>query len=450
MLFCPANTKITTNADITGQSIMKSIFLSQLRRRRLYITAILALLAAALPFSIVWRTAQMQKAPLNFADVIHVLRSKKVSLSQRNVLLTGAVRERGIDFKLIEEFERELRRNGASPELIKAIRQKSLKPQVVISAPEPILPIAAPKLKPAPDSALYRKRGDEYYNVGEYERAISEYDQAIRLNQQDVAAYISRGFAYHYKNNLDRAFENYKTAIRLKSELALEPTIQCVLYNPVKGGKTNKVIEECSNTIDSFANFALAYYVRGNAYLNQEDPDRAVADFNKFIELNPKNASTYISRGDAYWDKEDYDRAAADYNKAIELDAGNKTAKKNLQRLQAERRNISANKRKLPAFSPNADSAQIISVGELNSRAERLIMPSYPENAKKMFMQGKVRVQVTIDENGNVIAAKANSGKQLLRFSAESAARRSKFEPVMLDDQAVKATGFIVYDFNLP
>jgi protein TonB len=104
----------------------------------------------------------------------------------------------------------------------------------------------------------------------------------------------------------------------------------------------------------------------------------------------------------------------------------------------------------LPASSPNAVPAQIISVGELNSRAERLITPLYPEDAKKMFMQGKVRVQVTIDENGNVIAAKANSGKPLLRFSAESAARRSKFEPVILGKKAVKATGFIVYNFTLP
>jgi TonB family protein len=166
--------------------------------------------------------------------------------------------------------------------------------------------------------------------------------------------------------------------------------------------------------------------------------------------LTRTNKRTLSSRGDAYWDKEDFDRAAADYNKAIELDAGNETAKKNLQRLQAERLNISANKRKLPAFSPKANPAPIISVGDLNKRAERLITPSYPENAKKMFMQGKVRVEITIDENGNVIAAKANSGKQLLRVSAESAALRSKFEPVMLDDQAVKAMGFIVYNFTLP
>jgi TonB family protein len=429
---------------------MKSIFSSRLRRRRLYLTAFLVLLSAAFPLLIVWQTAQMQKAPLSFADVIFVLRSKKVSLSQRNELLTAAVRERGIDFKLIEEFEKELSKNGASPELIAAIRQKSLKPQAS-SAPVPTpTTIAATAPKLTPDSAFYRQRGDEYYAAGEYERAISEYDQAIRLNQQDVAAYYSRGFAYHYKNNQDRAFENYKTAIRLKSELAQEPTMQCVLYNPAKRGNTDKAIEECSKTISSFANFALAYYVRGNAYLDQEEPDRAVADFNKFIELNPKNALAYVSRGDAYWDKEDYDRAAADYNKAIELDTNNETAKKNLQRLQTELLNIAESKRAIPAYSPNAGPAQIVSVGELNSRAERLVKPSYPEDAKKMFMQGKVTVQITIDENGNVIAAKANSGKALLRFYAETAAHRSKFEPVMLNNQAVKATGFIVYNFTLP
>jgi TonB family protein len=67
-----------------------------------------------------------------------------------------------------------------------------------------------------------------------------------------------------------------------------------------------------------------------------------------------------------------------------------------------------------------------------------------------MHIQGKVKVQITIDESGNVISAKADSGKGLLRFSAESAALRSKFEPISVNDQTVKANGFIVYNFILP
>jgi tetratricopeptide (TPR) repeat protein len=53
------------------------------------------------------------------------------------------------------------------------------------------------------------------------------------------------------------------------------------------------------------------------------DYDRAIADFNKAIELDPKDAIAYGGRGFAYSSKADYDRAIADLTKAIELDPKN-------------------------------------------------------------------------------------------------------------------------------
>jgi len=65
-----------------------------------------------------------------------------------------------------------------------------------------------------------------------------------------------------------------------------------------------------------------------------------------------------------------------------------------------------------------------------------------------MRVEGKVDVQVTINENGDVISAKAASGNMLLRQTAESAARRAKFKPTKLNDVPVKVTGVIVYNFT--
>jgi len=64
-----------------------------------------------------------------------------------------------------------------------------------------------------------------------------------------------------------------------------------------------------------------------------------------------------------------------------------------------------------------------------------------------MRASGPVTVQVMIDENGAVLSAHAVSGNPLLRDSAEAAARRSRFTPVRLSGQAVKATGFVSYNF---
>ena len=63
-----------------------------------------------------------------------------------------------------------------------------------------------------------------------------------------------------------------------------------------------------------------AYFSRGIAYRNKDEHDRAIADYNKAIEIDPKLAAAYRSRGNAYADKGEYDRAIMDYTKAIEID----------------------------------------------------------------------------------------------------------------------------------
>jgi protein TonB len=67
-----------------------------------------------------------------------------------------------------------------------------------------------------------------------------------------------------------------------------------------------------------------------------------------------------------------------------------------------------------------------------------------------MNASGQVSVQVLVDEEGNVISAKAVNGHALLRAPAEAAARQSKFNPVTKDGRAVKAVGVIVYNFIKP
>ncbi len=88
-----------------------------------------------------------------------------------------------------------------------------------------------------------------------------------------------------------------------------------------------------------------------------------------------------------------------------------------------------------------------ISGGVLNGRAISLPKPSYPAIARQAHASGTVVVQVTIDENGNVISAAAVSGHPLLRAVSVSAARGARFSPTKLSGQPVKVTGVITYNF---
>jgi tetratricopeptide (TPR) repeat protein len=64
---------------------------------------------------------------------------------------------------------------------------------------------------------------------------------------------------------------------------------------------------------------AAAFLSRGHAYYEQKDYDRAIADFDQAVQLDPKESMYVYMRGVAYDAKHDYERAIADMSRAIEL-----------------------------------------------------------------------------------------------------------------------------------
>jgi tetratricopeptide (TPR) repeat protein len=62
------------------------------------------------------------------------------------------------------------------------------------------------------------------------------------------------------------------------------------------------------------------YIHRGVAYYGKGQFDKAISDYNKAIEINPRDAIPYYNRGLAYGKgKGQFDKAISDYNKAIEI-----------------------------------------------------------------------------------------------------------------------------------
>jgi len=100
-----------------------------------------------------------------------------------------------------------------------------------------------------------------------------------------------------------------------------------------------------------------------------------------------------------------------------------------------------------PPPPPPAPPRAPISGGVLNGKAISLPKPAYPPIARQAHASGTVVVQVTIDENGHVISARAISGHPLLQAVSVGAARGARFSPTKLSGQPVKVTGVITYNF---
>lgn len=99
-----------------------------------------------------------------------------------------------------------------------------------------------------------------------------------------------------------------------------------------------------------------------------------------------------------------------------------------------------------PTLTPPTNRS--VNGGILNGRAVTLATPAYPQMARQVHASGQVMVEVAVDESGRVVSAKAVSGNPLLRSAAETAARQSRIIPSRINNENVRTTGILVYNFR--
>ena len=163
-----------------------------------------------------------------------------------------------------------------------------------------------------PDSALpHNSLGAIHFLMGDLENAIVELDVALSLDPRLAKACFNRGLAHLALGSYDKAVADLNQAIAFTPEFAAKMAAQ--------GSPLSDDLLSNLESTQSFADVPLAYMYRGIAYLKQGDADKAIADFDKAIELRPTLAEAYHSRGLAYLTIGDNDKAMTDFEQSTEL-----------------------------------------------------------------------------------------------------------------------------------
>jgi tetratricopeptide (TPR) repeat protein len=171
--------------------------------------------------------------------------------------------------------------------------------------------------------ARYEK-GERFLDNEDYDAAIAEFTEAIRLNPNFTNAYNKRGSAYSYKGQYDAVIRDFTEAIRLDPNCAFAYANRGLTYS--FKGQYDKAIEDYTELIRLDPNTAFSYESRGRAYLNKDQYDKAIKDFAEAIRLEPNYADAYEGRGRAYFNKDQYDKAIKDFSEAIRLEPNDASA----------------------------------------------------------------------------------------------------------------------------
>jgi tetratricopeptide (TPR) repeat protein len=143
-----------------------------------------------------------------------------------------------------------------------------------------------------PTAAECNNNGVDFCAQEQYDKAIREFNKALRLNPYYALAYKNRAIAY----------------LRLGAALPgrSRPYFQQALY-------------DYGIALMLDPKDADAYRERGLVHARMGDPDKAIADYTQAIKIKPDFAEAYRGRSKAYRDKGDIDRAVADLEQAIKF-----------------------------------------------------------------------------------------------------------------------------------
>jgi lipoprotein NlpI/predicted aspartyl protease len=125
----------------------------------------------------------------------------------------------------------------------------------------------------------YSNRGNAWRIKGEYDKAIADYDEAIRLNPQDALTYGNRGYSWYGKGDNDRAIADYSEAIRL-NPLGAHQYLQRG-YTQFWLGRFDASLADLTESLRLAANQSYALIWRYLAQSRSGKPELAKSEFSE-------------------------------------------------------------------------------------------------------------------------------------------------------------------------
>lgn len=124
------------------------------------------------------------------------------------------------------------------------------------------------------------------YNLDDYFGAMADYDYAISLDPTNVVAYFNRGLLLAEVHGNDRAIQDFTKVLQLNTDDFRALLNRSRLYEET--GNYNLAIEDINKVIARFPDFYGLYFSRMGIYEKMGDRKNAEKDYNKAMALSKR------------------------------------------------------------------------------------------------------------------------------------------------------------------
>jgi protein O-mannosyl-transferase len=175
--------------------------------------------------------------------------------------------------------------------------------------------------------------GVAFFEKGQLDDAVAQYQKALEINPNYVAAHYNLGNALFRKGQLDEAIAHFQKALEINPKDA-EAHIN--LGNALlQKEQFDEAVGQFQQAVEINPNDAEAHYDLGNALFQKGQLEEAVGQFQKALEISPNSFATHYNLGVALFQKGELGEAITEFQEVLRLKPDFSPAQDSLAKVQA-------------------------------------------------------------------------------------------------------------------
>jgi tetratricopeptide (TPR) repeat protein len=172
-------------------------------------------------------------------------------------------------------------------------------------------------LKNPGDPLLLKKRGELRLLMQDYQGALQDGIQIIKLNPGNYSGYELLATLYQKTGKWQEAIESLKKMQELQPDNTQVTYTMSTLY--LNLNQQEKAMSLLGNLIAKYPNESSFYLSRAGLFISKGDIPQAKADYDKALSVDPENYACYRERGNFFRNNSSRDPALRDYEKSLSL-----------------------------------------------------------------------------------------------------------------------------------